>query len=1123
MFQTAFPASFAQQRLWFLDKLEPGTAAYNLPRAFRITGPLDLDVLNRAIQAVVRRHESLRTVFDSVDGRPRQIVLDTIDVPISVVDLSSTTEEQRESAALQIASAEGKKPFDLTQGPLLRIVLVQLKPDQQLLILVLHHIITDGWSIAILFRELTKCYEAFTTGRVPDLPELTVQYSEYAQWQREYLSGDVLSEEVQYWKEKLAGAQTVLDLPADRRRPTTHSWSGATEELVFDKSTLIKLKALAQSQGATLFMVSMAAFQAWLWRYTQQKSILVGTPTAARSQFEIENLIGFFVNTLVFRADVTGELTFRELVRQVREFSLEAYAHQDVPFEKLVEELVPQRSVNITPLFQAMFIFQNIPKQIFKIAGLDMEELPFDTGIAKFDLSAEVFEDDDQELHWRFEYNTDLFEQGTIRAFLNHFRNLLNAVIDAPDLLLAEIPLMSAEEKLLAVEKPNHTSADYQADPSIQAAFEQQVDRTPDSVAVRCDSRQLTYQELNKRANRLANYLVKQGVRQGDLVGISLDRSLEMIVALLGVLKAGAAYVPVDPTYPSEWISFVLEDSRVWGVVTQSAARAKLPANITNLVALDTDEKQIGAQSSKNLPRLNHEIAYVLYTSGSTGMPKGVEGTQRGVMNRAAWMWQAYPFQAGEVCCQKTNLGFVDSVWEIFGPLLAGVPSVIISQETLRDPEQLLETLAQEKVTRMVLVPSLLRLLLEHEPRLGERVPELRLWSSSGEVLPVELVERFRAGFPEARLLNLYGSAEVAADATCHEVRQEDCLGMSVSIGKPIGNVQVYILDEKMEPVPIGVRGQIYVGGAGLARGYWGRGELTGERFVGNRWVEEISDDASSAGKASAGKSCAGKASRMYRTGDMGRWRGSGEIEYLGRMDSQVKLRGMRIELGEIEAVLGTHAGVREAVVVLSGEGEQQRLTAYVRLAEHDGVEVTATELRQYLRGKLPEHMVPASYRGVRGWALLPSGKVDRRAVAEQSSEALAEAGGYAAPRTEVEKKLAAMWEELLKVEGVGIDQNFFELGGHSLLALQVMARIRSQLGVELGVRSLFEGGTIAALAAEVEKAERLGQKARPAITPRRARTAATHPEALLAQLDNLSPAELQSLLQQMLDKERAV
>jgi amino acid adenylation domain-containing protein len=1105
MIQDAFPASFAQQRLWFLDQLETGTAAYNLARAFRIRGPLNLNVLTRAFQAVVQRHESLRTVFDSVDGQARQIILPAVDVHIPVVDLSGTAEAEREFEALQLASAEGKRPFDLTQGPLLRTLLVRLRADQHLLILVLHHIITDGWSITILFRELTECYEAFANGQVPDLPDLTVQYPEYAQWQREHLSGDVLSEEVRYWKDTLVGAQTILDLPADRRRPSTHSWSGATEELVFDRGTLTKLKAFAQNEGGTLFMVSMAAFQSWLSRYAQQKSILVGTPTAARSQVDLENLIGFFVNTLVFRADFSDTLTFRELVRQVREFSLEAYAHQHVPFEKLVEELVPQRSVNITPLFQAMFVFQNIPKQIFQIAGLDVEELPFDTGIAKFDLSAEVFEDDDKEFHWRFEYNTDLFEQKTIHTFLNHFRNLVNGVIESPDQPLTQIPLMSAQELDLVVKGVNRTASDYGATPSIQTGFERQVDRTPNGVAVRFQGKQLTYLQLNEQANRLANYLIKRGVQPSDRVGVSLDRSPEMLVALLGVLKAGGAYVPVDSTYPANWISFALEDARVWGVVTLTTSQRKLPAALKNVVAIDAEAQGIASESTNNPPPAlsTTALAYVLYTSGSTGMPKGVEGTHRGVLNRAAWMGQAYPFEAGEVCCQKTNLGFVDSVWEIFGPLLAGIPSVIIPQETLRDPEQLLETLAREQVTRIVLVPSLLRVLLEHSPRLGERVPRLRLWSSSGEALSPELVVRFRAGYPEAKLLNLYGSAEVAADATWHEVGEEDGRATSVSIGRPIGNLQVYILDKQRNPVAMGVRGEIYVGGAGLARGYWGRAELTGERFVANPFGQEAG-------------------SRLYRTGDVGRWRANGEIEYLGRVDNQVKLRGMRVELGEVEAVLGRHPGVDEAVVELSGEGEQQRLAAYVRVSGAEGtgaVEVTAGELRRYLRGQLPEHMVPASYRRMGEWPLLPSGKVDRRAVARAGGEALREGEGWAAPRTEVEAKLAEMWQELLKLERVGIDQNFFELGGHSLLALQVMARIRSQLGVELAVRSLFEGATIAALALEVEKAERLGQKARPSIVPRQARSTPNQPEALLAQLDTLSPAELETLLQRMRNK----
>jgi amino acid adenylation domain-containing protein len=1100
MTQTAFPTSFAQQRLWFLDQLEPGTATYNLARAFQIVGQLNVPALTRSVEEVVRRHESLRTIFDSLDGQSRQIVLPHVTIQIPVLDLSTEPEERREQAALAIASEEGKKPFDLTRGPLLRVLLVRLKPDRHLLILVMHHIITDGWSIAILFKELTKCYEAFAQGLSPELAELPVQYPEYAQWQREYLSGGVLADEVRFWKEKLAGAPTILDLPTDYRRPTTHSWPGAVENVAFDRNTLGRLKAFAQEESGTLFMVSMAAFQAWLWRYTMQNSILVGTPTAARGQVEIENLIGFFANTLVFRGDVDEKMSFRQLVRQVRGFALEAYAHHDVPFEKLVEELVPQRSVDITPLFQVMFIFQNNPKQIFKIRGLEMEELSFDTGVAKFDLSAEVYEDDEQgELYWRFEYSTNLFEPATIRRMIDHLRNLVNAVLESPDQPLSEIALMSAREREHLVVELNNTAADYGHAQSLQSVFELQAGRTPNSPAVLFKEKKYTYGQIEQEANRLAHHLVNRGVRSGNLVGVSCERSPQMLVALLGVLKAGAAYVPLDSTYPPQWLSFVVNDSQIWGVVTESATRNRLPAGLKNVVALDEDTRSMGNPSADNhtLPSSTHDLAYVLYTSGSTGTPKGVEGTHRACLNRLAWMWRAYPFQPGEVCCQKTNLGFVDSMWEIFGPLLAGVPNLIIPQETLRDPEQLIDTLARGRVTRIVLVPSLLRVLLEQAPKLRERVPLLKLWSCSGEVLPTDLVERFRAGFPEARLLNLYGSAEVAADVTCHEIQDDDLRAHSISIGKPISNTQVYILDGQRNPAPTGVRGEIYVGGEGLARGYWRRPELTTERFVPNPVMPHLSP-------------------RLYRTGDLGRFKANGEIEYLGRADNQVKLRGMRLELGEIEAVLGTHAEVREAVVALTAD--QQGLAAY--LTVKNGATPSAGELRRFLRARLPEHMVPASYSRLEQWPLLPSGKVDRQAVLTTAALPLSDYDGGAAPRTEVEHRLAAIWQELLKLEKVGIEQNFFELGGHSLLALQVMARIRSQFEVELPVRSLFEEPTLAALAEAVEKAQALGLKARMPALQRRVRPEAMSspsPEALLAQLDNLSASELQSLLDRVL------
>ena len=842
----------------------------------------------------------------------------------------------------------------------------------------------------------------------------------------------------------------------------------------------------------------MAAFQALLWRYTGQDNILVGTPTAARSQMEIENLIGFFVNTLVFRADFTDKLTFRDLIRQVRSYALEAYAHQDVPFEKLVEELAPERSMDTTPLFQVMFTFQNIPKQIFEISGLEMEELEFETGIAKFDLSVELYED--RGLHCRFEYNSDLFEKPTILRTLGHFRNLIHAALKNPDQLLSEMPLMNPGEREQILVEWNDTAADYPSVP-LHAAFEAEAARTPKSIALRFQGAELNYRDVNERSNQLAHYLTKKGLGPGMLAGVSIERSPEMVVALLATLKSGAAYVPLDPSYPIERLGFMVEDAQVTCVVTNKEIRKRLPDRVRNVIELDSEAELIDKESPHNpsLDLSGIERGYVLYTSGSSGQPKGVEGTHAGAINRMRWMWERYPFEAGEVCCQKTNLGFVDSVWEIFGPLLAGIASVILPAEVVRDPEELLRSLAAEGVTRMVVVPSLLRGLLDHAPNLGERVPQLKLWSCSGEALSGELLRRFRAGFPEATLLNIYGATEVSADATWHEAGEKDT-GATVAIGKPISNTQVYVLDRQRNPVPVGVRGEIYVGGEGLALGYWNRAELTAERFVENPIAPEESQ-------------------RLYRTGDLGRWRGDGEIEYLGRVDGEVKLRGMRIDLGEIESVLMAYAGVREAAVEREEEGGEARLVAYLVRGE-GGETPDGRELRRHLRVKLPEHMVPARFVVMEQFPLLPSGKVNRKALRATAGVPLAEQG-MAPPRSETEQALAEIWKELLKVEEVGVEQNFFELGGHSLLVLQVMARIRRKFGLEMPVRTMFEEPTIAGLAAAVEKADAQGLKARTPILERRARPATVstaNREALLAQLDKLSADDLQSLLKRALD-----
>ncbi len=1084
-------ASFSQQGLWFLDQLEPGTASYNLPRAFRITGPLDVVALRQALQTMVHRHSSLRTVFESVNGECRQVVLPEVEIEVPVVDLSGIRIPNAETEAVEVISQEAKKPFDLSKGPLLRCLLVRLGPESHILLLVWHHIIIDGWSISTLFRELTSCYASLSKSQSALLPDLSLQYADYAKWQREYMTEEYLGRQLQYWKSKLADCPFVLELPADRPRPEVASWHGATEEIVLESETLGSLKALAQSERCTLFMVVMAAFQALLWRYTSQESIVVGTPVASRNEVELEGLVGLFVNTMVFRCDFERDMTFRDLLRQVREFALDSYAHQDLPFEKLVESLVPQRSLDIDPIFQVMFTFQNIPKQIFEIPGLSIKEIGFDPGIAKVDLSAEVW--DDGRLHCQFEYRTDLFEKSTIQRMLGHFENLMRAAAGDPEARVRDVNLMSAEEQAQVLTAWNQSAADYPRSLTIPQAFENQVDRTPHAIALIDRDVRWSYEEINGAANRLARLLLRKGIGHDSLVGVFLERSAEMIVALIGIMKSGAAYVPLDPSYPLERTRLLMQDARLSAVVSHSRVKHLLADEAAAVVLID-DEEMLRHESSENVSTniSSEDRAYVIYTSGSTGTPKGVEGTHRASMNRFSWMWTAYPFREGEVCCQKTNLGFVDSIWEIFGPLLAGVPNVIIAHDCVRDPELFLDVLAREHVTRIVLVPSLLRTFLECAPELNKRVPKLVLWTCSGEVLPIELASRFRDAFPEATLLNLYGSSEVAADATWHQVSAHD-FESSVSIGKPISNTQVYLIDSLSNVAPIGVPGEIYVGGDGLARGYLNRPELTEQRFVAN-WLAPLTSP------------------RLYRTGDLGRWRTNGDLEYLGRADTQIKLRGMRIELGEIEAALNSHPDVKQAVVTVRGEAEQQKLCAYLVTTLSN-----ATDLRRHVRNKLPEYMVPSEYWQLERLPLLPSGKINRAALAQCDARTLVQDAVRIAPRNETEAQLAAIWTELLKMPVTAINQSFFELGGHSLLVLQMTARIRRSTEVELPARTVFENPTIAELAQEIEKARALGLTVRtPELKRRSPRTAEVSREQLLAQLDNLTSAELEAVLQRV-------
>ena len=1097
MSEQIFPTSFGQQRLWFLDQVAPGTTAYNLARALRLRGSLDQSALTKALQSVVSRHESLRTVFTSEDDEARQVVLPEFRFDLPVSDISALSPKQREEAALRIAGEEASKPFDLSTGPLFRATLVRLGPDDHLLVLSIHHIIADGWSLNLLFHEIGEIYAGFVIGRQPKLPKLNLHYSDYSRWQRASLTGDFLAGELNYWKNKLQGAETVLQLPTDCPRPATHSGRGHSFHFDLSHETNEKLKVLAQSENATPFMALISVFQVLLGRYANQDSILIGTPTAGRNDVELENLIGLFVNTLVLRADIEPRMSFRQLLRQTRTNTLEALAHQDLPFEKLVEVIEPDRSLNRNPLFQVMFVLQNAPKEKIELPGLVMQEIEFESGVTKFDLTLEVI--DFGNLHCTLEYDADLYDESTIGRMAGHFRKLVEVVLVAPDEKLSLLSLLTAAEKQQLAEW-NNTGSDYARDLCVHTAFEEQVGKTPEKTAVIDQQRQLSYRELNEHANCLARDLMRRGAQPGSLVGISMGRSVETVVALLGILKAGAAYVPLDPAYPEQRLDFMVEDSQVSVVVTTPEFVDLWQKHRVDILAFDFESLSAGNEDTDNLsvPMLAESRMYVIYTSGSTGNPKGVEGTHRASMNRFSWMWNTYPFLDGETCCQKTFLGFVDSIWEIFGPLLRGVPSAILPDEAIIDPEHLVQLLAKYGVTRIVLVPSLLRVILEGVEDIQARLPKLALWTCSGEVLPADLARRFAQALPNATLLNMYGSSEVAADVTCIDVTKNNLNGQ-VSIGRPISNVQLFLLDRYLNQVPIGVPGEIYVGGDCLALGYLKRPELTAERFIAHSFEPSSSV-------------------RLFKTGDLGRYLPNGEIEYLGRTDNQVKIRGMRVELGEIETVLASYPQVRDAVVLLADRSGRERLTAYLEM--HFGQRLEIDGLRRYLRSRLPEHMVPSDYIVVDAFPLLPSGKVDRKSLALRMSALSEGDGGYVAPETQVQEHIVTIWRKLLGVEEVGITDNFFELGGHSLMVMQVVARIRKEFEVEVPIRSLFEDPTIRGLAKEVEEARAKGIKTTAPISSF-IRAQSTH-DQLRQQVDKMSREEVEELLRQVLKEKSA-
>lgn len=1045
------PLAFSQERMWFIHQLEPESAAFNIATAVRLMGTLDEAALQQAINALIRRHESLRTTIHVDDGRPVQVIAPEVSLTVPLIDLCTLPEEEREATARQLASELVRQPFDLARGPLMRMALYRLAAEDHVVAFSMHHVISDGWSLGVAAREMAELYDAIVSRRAPRLGKLPVQYADIAAWQRQWFQGQVLEQQLAYWRGALAGVP-VLALPTDRPRSTKQTSRGARVVLGAEPALFDRVHDLASEEQATPFMVMLAAFATLLGRYAGQDDVAIGTPIANRRWSASEQVIGTLVNMLPLRADLSGDPSFRELLRRVKDMALEAYAHQDIPFEKLIEELRPQRDLSHTPFFQVMLDYINVPLAIPDIAGIIWSAFPVDRGAAQFDLSLMVT-DTERSQEIALEYKTDLFDAATAERLLRHFHTLLTGALANPDCRISELPLMDAAERQRILVEWNQTGAEYPRDATITTLFAAQATRTPDAPAVLDGARTLTYADLDARAIQLARRLRRLQVGPEARVGVCLERSADVFIATLAVLKTGAAYVPLDPAYPRERLAFMATDAGLAALITRSTLSDRLPPHTAPVLYLDEGQEGEHPDDAEamDLPGAQgpDSAAYVIYTSGSTGTPKGVVGLHRGAINRFQWMWDTYPFTPGEVCCHKTSLSFVDSVWELFGPLLRGVPTIVVPDAATRDLYQFVETLAAHAVTRIVVVPSLLATLLDTFPNLGARLPKLRFWVTSGEAITGELAARFHTAVPDATLLNLYGSSEVAADATAYEIPAGGTAG-TIPIGRPIANIRIYLLDQAMQPVPVGVPGEIYVGGDGLARGYLARPELTAERFVPDPFA--TAPDA-----------------RLYRTGDIGRWQTDGTIAYLGRTDHQVKIRGVRIELGEIESVLRALPDIAEAIVMAREfTPGDLRLVAYV--VARPGATLEPKEFATALRRRLPEAMIPAVIMPLDELPLTPNGKVDRLALPLPAAT-VSDGTARVAPRTETEERLAKLWQTLLGLDSVGVHESFFDLGGHSLLAVRLFSLIEREFGKRLPITVIYEGATIEQLALQIEHA----------------------------------------------------
>lgn len=1043
--QRTAPLSFAQQRLWLIDQLEPTAWTYNVWVPRRLRGPLQIEVLQRSLDEIVARHDMLRTTFTVLDGQPVQVVGPPQPFDLRLEDLSDHPLGEAELNATRLVTEEAHRRFDLAVGPVFRGLIVRLSPEDHVLVLAMHHIVTDAWSEVILLDELSALYNAFARGEESSLPALPVQYGDFAVWQRDRLAGDALGPDLEYWLGRLDDLPELLEVPADRRRPVERSGRGGAIDLEADAELTAGLRRVTREGRATLFMTLLTAFQVLLARQAGKDDIAVGTAMGNRARTEDEGLIGFFANTLVLRTDLSGDPSFREALRRVRETALGAYEHQNLPFEQLVSALGTERSLSHTLLFQHMFVFQNTPDRDLSLDGITTTAFPLEHDTAMFDLTLTLSEANEV-LTGSLEYTIDLYDPPTARRLVDHLQKILAGAVADPDRPISELDLLGERERAKVLVEWNDTSAPFPSERCIHELFEEQVAARPEALAVTADGHSLTYRELDERASRLAGHLQSLGVGPESRVGICLHRSVEAVVAVLAALKAGGGYVPMDPDHPTARLAFMVEDAALDVVVTEGSLADRLDPGRTQVVCLDLDASHIAAAPSLDLSRRPgpNSLAYVIYTSGSTGQPKGVMVEHRAVVARLFGV-DYIRFDQVEVLLHMAPLAFDASTFEIWGPLLHGRRCVIFTHGTF-SLDRFAAVVRDEQVDTLWLTAALFNVVIDHDPG---QLAGIRQLIIGGEALSPPHVARALQVLPQLRLVNGYGPTEATTFSAAYEIGSLDPDASRVPIGRPLANTELYILDANRQPVPIGVAGELYIGGAGLARGYLARPELTSERFVGHPFSAD--PDA-----------------RLYRTGDLTRFGPDGNIEFLGRLDGQVKLRGFRVEPGEVEATLRQHPGVEDAAVVAPEDAGRRRLVAYVVCTAGP---VSSNELRGHLRARLPDYLVPSTFVNLASLPLTRNGKLDRVALPDPGLDTQL-TSSYVEPATATERLLAELWIEVLSLERVGVDDSFFISGGDSLSGAVLFAKISRRVGRPVPLTLLFRAPTIREIARAVDEGD---------------------------------------------------